>query len=81
MPSPGGPYDDPDNKVVDWISQTGQFNQKVVEGPDAGLHRGYDPDRCRSFEAGPDYERTQGKRFVKPRPLGEGQHVLITSHA
>lgn len=62
-PGPRGqdPFNNPDNRVVDWTDQNGQQNQKVVDGPDEGLHRGYDPNRNRSFEAGPDYVRRDSR--------------------
>jgi hypothetical protein len=50
-------FQNPANKVVNWTNRLGVINQKVVEGPDAGLHRGYDPSRGREFEAGPKYDR------------------------
>ena len=52
------PWKDPRN-VVKTIGPNadGTWGQKVMSGPDNNLHRGYDPDRIREFEAGKDYKR------------------------
>ena len=52
---PNDPFGNPDNRVVDWTTRgTGQYNQKVVNGPDRGVHRGYVPGRGRTFQTGTD---------------------------
>lgn len=52
------PWKDPRN-IVKTIGPNadGTWGQKVMSGPDTNLHRGYDPDRIREFEAGKDYKR------------------------
>jgi hypothetical protein len=55
--SSGGPFNNPNNVVKQWIGSDGQYNQKVVnpDSPDYGAHRGYVPDGSgRQFEAGKD---------------------------
>jgi hypothetical protein len=37
------PWQNPDNTVAQWTDSDGQINQKIVSGPDEGLHRYYDP--------------------------------------
>lgn len=47
------PWKDPRNRVEEWIAQsTGQINQKIVSGPDAGIHRFYNPKQRRSGQTG-----------------------------
>jgi hypothetical protein len=47
-----GPFENPANKVVTWKNQQGVYNQKIVEGPDEGVHRGIDPNTGRAFQTG-----------------------------
>ncbi|SRR3989344_4311360 len=54
------PWKDPRNRIEQWTDLTGKYNVKIVSGPDTGLyglHRGYDPDKRRGWEAGENYER------------------------
>ena len=52
------PWKDPRNAVEQiGPNASGVWGQKIMSGPDKGLHRGYDPDKIREFEAGKDYER------------------------
>ena len=47
------PWENPDNKIVQWTDSDDQINQKIVDGPDTGLHRYYDPQHnFRSGETG-----------------------------
>jgi len=39
------PFQDPRNRVIDWRNRdTGQYNQKIIQGPDTGIHRYVVPD-------------------------------------
>jgi len=47
------PWQDPRNRIEPWVNkETGQMNQKIVSGPDTGLHRYYDKARRRSGQTG-----------------------------
>lgn len=46
------PFDNDDNRVESWTDREGQTNQKVVEGPDTGTHRFYDPKTGRTGQTG-----------------------------
>lgn len=47
------PFENPANEVHQWThSVTGQVNQKVVAGPDKGVHRFYVPGTGRSGQTG-----------------------------
>lgn len=47
------PWKDPRNRIESWVNQdTGQMNDKIVSGPDAGVHRYYDKTRRRSGQTG-----------------------------
>lgn len=43
------PFDNPDNKVKEWKNQSGVINQKIVDGPDKGVHRGVDTNTGKTF--------------------------------
>lgn len=47
------PFENPANKVEQWTNRTtGQINQKIVSGPDKGVHRYYDPGSNRGGQTG-----------------------------
>jgi hypothetical protein len=58
----GDPFDNPFNRIIDWTNKKGQYNQKIVQGPDEGIHRGYDPNRLRSFQTGTDRVNADPKK-------------------
>ena len=52
---PRDPFKDDRNRVEYWRNRrTGQQNQKIVEGPDAGVHRYSDPRTGRTGQTGPE---------------------------
>ncbi len=51
------PWMDPRNRIERRTDVEGRIHEKIVQGPDTGAHRGYDPSKQRGFEAGKDYER------------------------
>jgi hypothetical protein len=65
---PGGPFPDfgdplydpfsnPDNRIEFWRTKhphPGQLNRKIVSGPDAGLHQGYDMTKGSTFQSTQD---------------------------
>jgi len=47
------PFDNPANVVEQWTHpKTGQVNQKIVSGPDRGVHRFVDPQTGRTGQTG-----------------------------
>jgi len=71
----GGPFDtdpfaDPRSQVADWTTRlTGQYNQKVVDGPGTGAHRFYVPDG--SGRAGQTGTERPFRDQTPPVPHGE----------
>jgi hypothetical protein len=48
---------DPRNRIERRVDVEGRIHEKIVQGPDTNMHRGYDPNKQREFEAGKNYER------------------------
>lgn len=46
------PFSNPENRIEGWTDKDGQYNQKIVQGPDTGIHRFYDPENERSGQTG-----------------------------
>lgn len=47
------PFNNPDNEVKSWTNETThQYNQKIIKGPDEGVHRFADQQRNRCGQTG-----------------------------
>ena len=54
------PFQDDRNRVKSWPNKDGQTNQKIIEGPDTGVHRFYDPEHNRSGQTGTERPNRDG---------------------
>jgi len=55
-------FTDKGNHIKTWTDKDGQINLEIVEGPDRGTHRFYDPEHQREGQTGVENPRTGERR-------------------